>query len=119
MVHDPASAAALFFVMPRLSAGYVGGYTFGTDFSSGFSDHVQLGQIGEIQQSNSMVMHIQIDGDRTGRYDLHWRGVALAKFDGQSWSNPHYQGSFRPDDDKTFVIPAEILGPHQRVNPGG
>ena len=28
-------------------------------------------------------MHIQIDGDTVGRYDLHWRGVALADFDGQ------------------------------------
>ena len=56
--------APLFFVMPRMSAGNVGGYTFGTDFASGFSDHVELGQIGEIQQSNAMVMHIQIDGDR-------------------------------------------------------
>ena len=66
--------------MPRMSAGYLGGYSFGTDFSSGFSDHVQLGQIGQIQQSNAVVMHIQIDGDTVGRYDLHWRGVALAEF---------------------------------------
>src|SRR6516225_11774846 len=79
--------SALFFVMPRMSAGYLGGYSYGTDFSSGFSDHVQLGQIGQIQQSNSVVMHIQIDGDRTGLYSLHWRGVSLADFDGHSWSN--------------------------------
>ena len=43
-------------------------------FSSGFSDHVQLGQIGQIQQSDSVVMHIEIEGDQTGRYSLHWRG---------------------------------------------
>src|SRR5579859_5065763 len=82
------SGAALFFVMPRMSAGNLGGYSYGTDFSSGFSDHVQLGQIGEIQQSNSVVMHIKIDGDSAGRYDLHWRGVALANFDGHAWSSP-------------------------------
>ena len=88
--------AAVFFVMPRMSAGYLGGYSFGTDFSSGFSDRVQLGQIGEIQQSNAVVMHIQIDGDTVGRYDLHWRGVALANFDGRTWSNPatvHLRGN--------------------------
>ena len=33
-------------------------------------------------------MHIQIDGDTIGRYDLHWRGVALSNFDGHTWSNP-------------------------------
>ena len=83
-----AAGAVVFFVLPRMSTGYLGGYSFGTDFSSGFSDHVQLGQIGQIQQSNAVVMHVQIDGDSTGRYDLHWRGIALANFDGHSWSKP-------------------------------
>lgn len=81
-------AAAVFFLLPRMSAGYLGGYSFGTDFSTGFSDRVQLGRIGQIQQSNAVVMHIQIDGDPQGRYALHWRGVALESFDGRDWSNP-------------------------------
>ncbi len=84
-------AAAVFFLLPRMSAGYLGGYSFGTDFSTGFSDRVQLGRIGQIQQSNAVVMHIQIDGDPHGRYALHWRGVALANFDGANWSNPRQQ----------------------------
>jgi protein-glutamine gamma-glutamyltransferase len=82
-----AGAAGLFFFLPRMSAGYLGAYSFGTDFSTGFSDHVQLGQIGQIQQSNSVVMHIQIDGDSDGRHDLYWRGMALSVFDGHGWSN--------------------------------
>ena len=60
-------AAAVFFLLPRMSAGYLGGYSFGTDLSTGFSDRVQLGQIGQIQQSDAVVMHIQIDGDRHGQ----------------------------------------------------
>src|SRR5215472_6001033 len=97
--------AVLFFVMPRMSVGYLGGYSFGTDFSSGFSDHVQLGEIGQIQQSNSIVMHVQIDGDSAGRYDLHWRGVALADFDGHAWSNSREQSFLRRAPDNTFVVP--------------
>jgi protein-glutamine gamma-glutamyltransferase len=97
--------AVLFFVMPRMSAGYLGGYSFGTDFSSGFSDHVQLGEIGRIQQSNSIVMHVQIDGDSGGRYDLHWRGVALADFDGRAWSNSREQSFLRRASDNTFIVP--------------
>ncbi len=85
------AATAIFFLIPRLSAGYFSGYTYGTDYSSGFSDHVRLGKIGEIQQSNAVVMHIQIDGDSIGRYDLHWRGVALSNFDGRTWSNSRDQ----------------------------
>ena len=102
--------AVLFFVMPRMSAGYLGGYSFGTDFSSGFSDHVQLGEIGQIQQSNSIVMHVQIDGDSTGRYDLHWRGVSLADFDGHAWSNPREQSFLRRASDDTFVVPGSLSG---------
>jgi transglutaminase-like putative cysteine protease len=96
--------ALVFFLLPRMSAGYLGGYSFGTDFSSGFSDHVQLGQIGQIQQSTAVVMHVQIDGDTTGRYDLHWRGVALANFDGDSWSSPHDQFILQRRD-SSFVVP--------------
>lgn len=106
--------SALFFVMPRISAaGYLGGYAFGTDLSSGFSDHVQLGQIGQIQQSNAVVMHVQIEGDELGRYDLHWRGVSLANFDGHTWSNRKGQsilsrlpdGSFDPPSDDAPIRP--------------
>lgn len=81
-------AAAIFFVLPRISAGYLSAYAPSGQLSTGFSDHVQLGGIGEIQQSSALVMHIQIDGDRNGAYDLKWRGVALNVFDGKSWSNP-------------------------------
>jgi transglutaminase-like putative cysteine protease len=99
------SGAALFFLMPRMSAGYMGDYSFGTDLSSGFSDRVQLGQIGQIQQSNAVVMHIQIDGDTTGHYDLHWRGVALSIFDGTTWSNPREQLLLPRQPDNSFRIP--------------
>lgn len=99
------SGAALFFLMPRLSAGYMGDYSFGTDLSSGFSDRVQLGQIGQIQQSNAVVMHIQIDGDTIGHYDLHWRGVALSVFDGTTWSNPREQFVLPRQPDSSFRIP--------------
>jgi transglutaminase-like putative cysteine protease len=98
-------AAAVFFLLPRVSAGYLGGYSFGTDFSTGFSDRVQLGRIGQIQQSDAVVMHIQIDGDRQGRYALHWRGVALANFDGKNWSNPREQVSLQREGNGEFAIP--------------
>jgi transglutaminase-like putative cysteine protease len=98
-------AGALFFLLPRRSGGYLGGYAFGTDFSSGFSDHVQLGQIGQIQQSNAVVMHVEIDGDRAGRYDMRWRGVALGDFDGHTWSKPREQFTLERWPDNSFVIP--------------
>jgi protein-glutamine gamma-glutamyltransferase len=101
-----AGAAAVFFVLPRMSAGYLGAYSFGTDFSTGFSDHVQLGQIGQIQQSDAVVMHIQIDGDTVGRYDLRWRGVALANFDGRNWWNSREQYPLPRQADGSFGVPS-------------
>jgi protein-glutamine gamma-glutamyltransferase len=83
--------AAIFFVLPRLSSNYLGAYGASGGIATGFSDHVQLGQIGEIQQSSSLVMHIQIDGDQRGAFDLKWRGVTLNLFNGTTWSNPHEQ----------------------------
>ena len=103
--------AVVFFLMPRMSAGYLGAYSFGTDLSSGFSDHVQLGQIGQIQQSNAVVMHIQIDGDSVGRYDLHWRGVTLADFDGHTWSNPRDQFILQHQPDNSFKVPRANRAP--------
>src|ERR1700678_3004967 len=103
-------AAAVFFLLPRMSAGYLGGYSFGTDLSTGFSDRVQLGQIGQIQQSNAVVMHVQIAGDRSGRYALHWRGIALANFDGKNWSNPQQRGELQREADGAFSIPGFIQG---------
>jgi protein-glutamine gamma-glutamyltransferase len=103
--------AGLFFLMPRISAGYLGGYSFGTDFSSGFSDHVQLGQIGQIQQSNAVVMHVQIEGDTVGSHDLYWRGVTLANFDGTTWSNPREQFILSRQPDTSFALPRNNPSP--------
>jgi protein-glutamine gamma-glutamyltransferase len=83
--------AAIFFLLPRISSGYLSAYAPGNEISTGFSDRVQLGGIGEIQQSSALVMHIQIDGDLAGALDLKWRGVTLNVFDGTAWSNPHEQ----------------------------
>jgi transglutaminase-like putative cysteine protease len=99
-----AGAAAIFFLLPRVSAGYLSAYAPGGEITSGFSDTVQLGRIGEIQQSNSVVMHIQIDGDERGSFDLKWRGVTLSNFDGRTWSNSREQRVLSPPLDGHFVF---------------
>ena len=85
------SGAVIFFLLPRLSTGYLSAYSAAGEISTGFSNHVRLGQIGVIQQSSSVVMHIQIEGDTRGIYALKWRGITLNVFDGTTWSNSHEQ----------------------------
>ena len=88
-----AGASVLFFILPRWQARYLTSFAPRSDLVTGFSDNVNLGDIGQIKRSSQVVMHIQIDGDTDGRFDLKWRGVALGIFDGTRWMNPHVQGA--------------------------
>src|SRR5882757_6476353 len=94
-----AGGSFIFFLLPRVSSRYLSVYSGGSDLSTGFSDRVQLGRIGQIQQSSAVVMHIQIENDLEGAYDLKWRGVALSQFDGRVWSNPFTQMDLRMSGD--------------------
>ena len=75
----------LFFFFPRFTAGYLGRASFSPSLMTGFTENVELGQIGEIKKNSAVVMRVQ-----TGKpiaYDrLRWRGIALTNFDGRRWS---------------------------------
>jgi len=105
-----AGASAIFFLLPRTSAGYLGSFASGSDMATGFSDRVQLGSIGQIQQSKSVVMHIQIGGDTRGTFDLKWRGIALSRFDGKVWSNPVEQYPILRQPDGRFPLWSNAAG---------
>ena len=77
----------LFFMMPRLSGGYLSRLAQQSSLSTGFSDTVMLGEIGRIQQSSQVVMHIRLE-DGAGAPEIRMRGVALSRFDGRQWFNP-------------------------------
>jgi transglutaminase-like putative cysteine protease len=115
MVLVLVGATFIFFLLPRVSSRYLTGYSPATDIATGFSDRVQLGRIGQIQQSNAVVMHIQIDNDLQGAYDLKWRGVALTAFDGKTWSNPFSQREIPRGADGNYVL-RPVAG--QIPNPG-
>jgi len=98
------AATAIFFVLPRLSTGYLTAFSPRGALATGFSDHVELGNIGEIQQSNTVVMHVEITGDQRGTYNERWRGVALSLFDGNSWSNPYRAFPLRAGMNQQFDL---------------
>lgn len=99
-----AGSFLIFFFLPRVSSRYLTAYTPSSDVSTGFSDRVQLGRIGEIQQSGAVVMHIEIEHDPQGAFDLKWRGVALSAFDGKVWSNSYAQTQLRPAADGSYRL---------------
>ncbi|MCU1307364.1 MAG: transglutaminase-like protein [Acidobacteriaceae bacterium] len=80
-------AAGIFFILPRISSGYLSKLASQSGFSSGFSDEVTLGDIGRIQQLDTLVMHVQFAEGTRIPPNLKWRGIALNVFDGKHWSN--------------------------------
>ncbi len=76
--------SALFFLFPRFSAGYLSHMGFQPSLMSGFSDNVELGQIGEIKKNRSVVMRIRTP-QSAGASGIRWRGIALTTFDGRRW----------------------------------
>jgi transglutaminase-like putative cysteine protease len=91
---------ALFFFFPRFSAGYLGRTSLQPTLMSGFSDNVELGQIGEIKKNSTVVMRVRT-GKPVGYPTLRWRGIALSMFDGKRWSS---------QDHDAVTIPAGLSG---------
>jgi transglutaminase-like putative cysteine protease len=76
--------SVLFFVFPRFSAGYFARTGLQPSLMSGFTDDVELGQIGEIKRSSVVVLRVQT-GSPIHYPLLRWRGIALTTFDGRRW----------------------------------
>ncbi|MGB7333050.1 MAG: DUF3488 and transglutaminase-like domain-containing protein, partial [Terriglobales bacterium] len=113
-----AGSFLIFFLLPRISSRYLSAYTPTSDVSTGFTDRVQLGRIGQIQQSSAVVMHIEIQNDVQGAYDLKWRGIALSNFDGSIWSNSDEQIPLRPIADGSYRL-APLVDSHGAAMLGG
>jgi protein-glutamine gamma-glutamyltransferase len=100
-----AIGTVIFFLLPRVTAGYLSALNLQPKLMTGFSDSVTLGEIGEIQKSSAVVMRIQINGPSTLGEGMHWRGIVLTNFDGKSWFTPaHKQTQFFPDADGVYRL---------------
>ena len=107
--------SALFFFFPRFSAGYLGRAGFSSSLMSGFTDNVELGEIGEIKKNSAVVMRVQT-GKPIGYDRLRWRGIALTTFDGKRWSStePNPQRLQPGDDGWIYTSPP----PQKADSPG-
>jgi protein-glutamine gamma-glutamyltransferase len=74
----------VFFIIPRVGTGYFSRADTPALLLTGFTDTVQLGDIGQVKLSQAVVMHArQISG--TPFAVLKWRGISLDAFDGHNW----------------------------------
>jgi transglutaminase-like putative cysteine protease len=98
--------AVIFFLLPRFSAGYLSSYNLQPTLMSGFSDDVELGEIGEIKKNSSIVMRIQVEGDASAAETMHWRGVVLTNFDGRRWFTDEREiRTLTPGENGWFSLP--------------
>jgi hypothetical protein len=103
----------LFFFFPRFSAGYLGRTSMQPSLMSGFSDDVELGQIGEIKKNPAVVMRVKT-GSPVGYPKLRWRGIALTTFDGRRWSTPNRHQQYTLTPNLTGSI--NVADPEQNIN---
>jgi len=83
-----AIALVLFVLLPRLHSSVLQAPNLGQGFAtSGFSDHVALGDIGRIRMDPTIVLRVEtLEGEAPGAADAYWRGLAFDHFDGTTWS---------------------------------
>ena len=101
-----ALTLVIFFVIPRVTAGfYQKGY--GENIrTSGFSDTVDLGSFGPIKRDRSVVMRVELPdrpAHELGR--LYVRGMAFDRYDGRSWANQlTHRRSLSENPTETFTL---------------
>ena len=93
----------VFFVLPRTARAAFQRFAPERYHLPGFSNEVTLGEIGEIKQSSTPVMHVYSQGD--GFLAVRWRGAALTHFDGKRWFNlPAVEERLRPEGRRVLLL---------------
>ncbi len=80
---------AIFLVIPRVGLSYLPLRAQIGTLSTGFTDQVDLGAYGTIQQDPTIVMRVSfLEGPSHPDQlpNLRWRGLAFDRFDGRTWS---------------------------------
>lgn len=82
-----AIAGPIFLIIPRFNSGFMA-QSFGSTMVTitGFSDIVELGDVGNIKKNNQVVMNVRVKPlDGKSKYTPKWRGVTLSHYDGKTW----------------------------------
>ena len=105
---------ALFFVLPRTARSALERLMPASQRVSGFAPEVELGRFGAIVSSRRPVLHASFR-DEEPPVGLHWRGSALAEFDGRKWYNSPRRGQNLQVSEDGLV---QLVSDDQRRRPG-
>ena len=105
----------LFFVLPRTARAAFQRFVPQRYHLPGFASQIALGQIGELKQNSTPVMHIRAY-DQRPLGPLRWRGSALTTFDGRRWFNPPVREQrLRVDDGRIILPPIPVNRPGRSI----
>ena len=109
-------AVPFFFLFPRAFPGVSFPPSGHPVALSGFSETVALGAIGRIKESGEPVMKVRVDSAPARLPpDLKWRGIALDRFDGRSWSRSSKERFRIPTQAGFFKLQEYTQGPELLV----
>ena len=96
----------IFFLLPRISVGFMHKPRGEGLRTTGFSERVDLGMIGSVKEDPQIVMRVELpDQPTAGRERLYLRGMAFNYYNGRSWSSSSRQRrNLGVNDDGTFVV---------------
>jgi transglutaminase-like putative cysteine protease len=80
-------SVVIFIFFPRLSAGFLPSSIVQPVRVPGFSNNVELGEVGDLKITDETIMRVVIDEDRARELgpNVYWRGTAFDTFDGKYW----------------------------------
>ena len=83
-----ALTLAIFFLIPRMGAGVLQKTSGEALRTTGFSDRVDLGEIGSVKQDPQIVMRVELPDQPAVEKDrLYLRGLAYDQYNGRAWSH--------------------------------
>ncbi|BCA55459.1 conserved membrane protein of unknown function [Nitrospira sp. KM1] len=78
----------IFFLLPRISAGFLPQPKGDGLKTTGFSERVDLGMIGSVKEDPQIVMRVGLPDDpAAGKDRLYLRGLAYEHYSGRAWSS--------------------------------
>jgi len=107
-----------FYLIPRFTLEIFARPQELVELTTGFSESVELGNLGEILSNQTPVMKVFIEsGPPRSRVGLRWRGITLDEFDGSAWRVSEAVRSEEtllfPQTELSFALPQE--GPANTV----
>jgi transglutaminase-like putative cysteine protease len=106
-------ALLLFVVLPRSVNPFWGGLAPGRQKVSGFSDEIQLGEVGRLALSRDVAFRAEMVSPRGPLPTLpYWRGIVMEETDGLRWSAVPGAVSVRFVSDSSALSVLYYVEPH-------